>query len=61
MLDTQWDKFCLNFKKADFDKANQMWAKYNKEGADFEPLKVRTMELYQKAFKFEGVAQNESV
>ena len=38
VLDAQWDKFCLNFKKADFDKANEMWTKYNKEGANFAPL-----------------------
>jgi hypothetical protein len=28
-LDAVWDKFCLNFKKADFDKAQSMWAKFN--------------------------------
>jgi hypothetical protein len=37
-LDAQWDKFCLNFKKADFDKAQSLWAQFNKEGANFEPL-----------------------
>ena len=38
-----------------------MWTKYNKEGAEFEPLVARTVELYRKGFKFDGVAQNESV
>jgi len=38
-----------------------MWAKYNKAGAEFEPLEIRTKELYQKGFKFESIAQNETV
>lgn len=58
-MNHQWNLFERGLDTENWDKAQALWAKLEKEGHPQSLLKVNTRKIYEKQFKFDEVAKND--
>ena len=58
-MNHQWNMFCKGLKRANYDKALQIWVQLENEGHAQPELKVNTKDVFKKQFTMAEIAKND--